>query len=191
MLHPKRLKQKLENIGWIFLFEAMTKSELEVAEKMIGYTNKFLTIRQQMALFTAIYYNEIGLLPRIVEAINSDKISSDEKAWIMIECLNEMPRYDFNSSCELKKENTLAINDYPQLKLICKLSKNTENISVDEALYRYECHWDLIDESTLTPHELELINRLNVDKTIHLEIYPYKQGANANYSYQKSLRQAQ
>ncbi|MEY3209458.1 MAG: hypothetical protein RL064_1489 [Bacteroidota bacterium] len=89
------LKQKLEDIGWIFYFNTMTKTELSVAEKMLSYTNKYLSIREQIALFTAIYYNEIGLLPRIVNAIENDEISSINRKEILTYCLEEMPKYNF------------------------------------------------------------------------------------------------
>lgn len=85
--------------------------------------------------------------------------------------------------------NVHGINlaEFPQLKLLC-WNYHLDTITAVEALCRYEHHWNLVDEKALTLKELALINLLNVDKTIYLELYPYKQGNSAQYLYQKLLR---
>lgn len=85
--------------------------------------------------------------------------------------------------------NIAQINlaEYPQLKQLC-WNYHLNTITAHEALCRYEQHWNLIDEKALTLKELTLINLLKVDKTIYLELYPYKQGNSGQYLYQKLLR---
>lgn len=87
----------------------------------------------------------------------------------------------------ISKLSTINLVDYPQLKLLC-WNHHLNTMNAEDALYRYEHHWTLIDEKTLTQKELNLINKLQVDKTIYLEFYPHKSGEVKTYQYKKLLR---
>ena len=84
----------------------------------------------------------------------------------------------------LDKLPIIHLADYPQLKLLC-WNCHSATMTAEEALYHYEKHWTLIDEVSLIPNELKLINTLQVDKNIYLEFHPYKTGDGKGYREKK------
>ena len=87
----------------------------------------------------------------------------------------------------ISKVPTLNLDEYPQLKVLC-WNYHKDTIEAEEALYRYEHHWILMDAKTLTEKEMILINQLQVDKTIYLEFFPHNYGDNKNYQHKKLIR---
>jgi hypothetical protein len=73
----------------------------------------------------------------------------------------------------LDKVPLINIAEYPQLQLLC-WNYHIATMTPEDALYRYESCWYLMYEKKLTAQELELINLLQVDRTMYLEFYPYK-----------------
>ena len=56
-------------------------------------------------------------------------------------------------------ENKIKISDYPQLKLI-SWNRHADEINEDDAFRLYEINWRYINEKSLIPKELKLIERL-------------------------------
>lgn len=130
------------------------------------------------AIIPDIISSKDNKLNELKDKLIADNISEDECNLLFDELIRKPI---------ISKVPTVNLVDYPQLKLLC-WNHHLDTMDSEEALYRYEHHWTLIDEKALIEKELNLINQLQVDKTIYLEFYPYKSGEGKTYQHKKLLR---